>query len=176
MTDTESTDTYGTLISPTTLKIQRHLPGPIERVWSYLIESDLRRKWLAAGDIDLGGSEFELVWRNDELGNGREQRPAAFPEEQRMKSVILECDPPRKLVISWGDGDVSFELTPAGKRILLTLIHRRLDDHGPRVMIGAGWHAHLDFLAAELADDDTSESFWLKWGRLREVYDKRFAG
>ena len=29
-------DAYGTLIEPTTLKIQRLLPGPIERVWACL--------------------------------------------------------------------------------------------------------------------------------------------
>ena len=48
-------DVYGTLIEPTTLKIQRMLPGPIERVWAYLTDSELRRKWLAAGaDGDAG--------------------------------------------------------------------------------------------------------------------------
>ena len=36
-------DAYGTLIEPTTLKIQRLLPGPIERIWAYLTDSELRR-------------------------------------------------------------------------------------------------------------------------------------
>jgi uncharacterized protein YndB with AHSA1/START domain len=49
MTELASLDTYGALIEPTTVKIQRLLPGPIERVWAYLTESDLRRQWLAAG-------------------------------------------------------------------------------------------------------------------------------
>ena len=40
-------DAYGVLTEPATLKIQRLLPGPIERVWAYLVESDLRRQWLA---------------------------------------------------------------------------------------------------------------------------------
>ena len=44
-------DAYGTLIEPTTLKIQRLLPGPIERIWAYLTDSELRRKWLAAGKL-----------------------------------------------------------------------------------------------------------------------------
>ena len=44
---------YGTLIEPATLKIQRLLPGPIERVWAYLTESDLRRQWLAAGPMEM---------------------------------------------------------------------------------------------------------------------------
>jgi uncharacterized protein YndB with AHSA1/START domain len=37
------TTAYGELIEPTTLKLQRRLPGPIERVWAYVTESDLRR-------------------------------------------------------------------------------------------------------------------------------------
>ena len=61
-------DAYGTLIEPATLKIQRLLPGPIERVWAYLTESDLRRQWLAAGEMEMKvGAPFTFTWRNDEL-------------------------------------------------------------------------------------------------------------
>ena len=77
MTVTHATDTYGTLIEPATLNIQRLLPGPIERVWAYLTENDLRRKWLAAGQMETKiGAAFELVWRNDELTNPPGRRPA----------------------------------------------------------------------------------------------------
>ncbi len=70
---------YGELIEPATLKIERLLPGPIERVWAYLTESELRRKWLAAGTMTLdAGAPVELVWRNDELTDPPGQRPAGF--------------------------------------------------------------------------------------------------
>ena len=49
MTELATLDAYGVLTEPATLKIQRVLPGPIERVWAYLTESELRRQWLAAG-------------------------------------------------------------------------------------------------------------------------------
>ena len=49
MNDRAKVDAYGALSEPSTLTIQRMLPGPIERVWAYLTDSDLRRKWLAAG-------------------------------------------------------------------------------------------------------------------------------
>src|SRR5262245_23524320 len=69
-------DAYGVLTEPTTLKIQRLLPGPIERVWAYLTESNLRRKWLAAGEMEMkAGAPFELVWRNDELTDPPGLRP-----------------------------------------------------------------------------------------------------
>ena len=51
MTDFASPSAYGVLTEPATLRIERLLPGPIERVWAYLTESDLRRKWLAAGEM-----------------------------------------------------------------------------------------------------------------------------
>ena len=68
MTDGLTLNAYAAHPEPATLKLERLLPGPIERVWAYLTESDLRRRWLAAGDMQSApGSSFEFVWRNDEL-------------------------------------------------------------------------------------------------------------
>ena len=79
MNELATPDAYGTLIEPTTLKIQRLLPGPIERVWAYLTDSELRRKWLAAGEMEMKvGAPFELVWRNDELTDPPGKRPDGF--------------------------------------------------------------------------------------------------
>ena len=67
MTDLASLDAYGVLTEPATLKIQRLLPGPIERIWAYLTQSELRRQWLASGQMEMKiGAPVELVWRNDE--------------------------------------------------------------------------------------------------------------
>src|SRR5712672_1411353 len=116
MTRRATPDAYGVLTEPATLKIQRLLPGPIERVWAYLTESDLRRQWLAAGAMQgKAGTPFEFVWRNDELSDAPTQRPAGFPEEQRMQCLITEYKPPRKIAFTWqGSGDVSFELDAKG--------------------------------------------------------------
>jgi uncharacterized protein YndB with AHSA1/START domain len=167
-------DAYGVLIEPATLKIQRLLPGPIERVWAYLTESDLRRQWLAAGQMEMKvGAPFEFVWRNDELTNPPGQRPPGISGERRMQSRIIELDPPRKLVIAWdGSGDVSFELEPKGNEVLLTLIHRRLPDRASLLGVGAGWHTHLDILVAR-ATAKEPEPFWDGWSRLRKEYDRR---
>ncbi len=46
--------------------IQRLLPGPIERVWAYLTESDLAQATVCSGEMQMSvGTPFELVWRND---------------------------------------------------------------------------------------------------------------
>src|ERR1700752_5523791 len=103
MNERTAPNAHGVLIEPATLKIERLLPGPIERVWAYLTESDLRRKWLAAGPMEgKDGAPFEVVWRNDELTNPPGQRPPGMPDEHRMESRILEVDPPRKLAIAFG--------------------------------------------------------------------------
>ena len=174
MTKRGTPDPYGALTEPATLKIQRLLPGPVERVWAYLTESDLRRQWLAAGQMEMKvGAPFELVWRNDELTNPPGQRPAGFGDEHRMQSKITELDPPRKLVIAWGTGsEVSFELSPQGDDVLLTVIHRRLPSREDLLMVGAGWHMHLDVLVARLTGNEP-EPFWDGWSRLKKEYDQR---
>ena len=174
MSESKAPDAYGVLTEPATLKIQRLLPGPIERVWAYLTHSDLRRKWLAAGDMEMKvGAPFEFVWRNDELTNPPGRRPEGFGAEHRMESRITELDPPRKISFTWrGSGDVTFELEPKGQRVLLTVIHRRVPDRATLLRVGPGWHMHLDVLVAR-ATGTEPEPFWDGWLRLAKDYDKR---
>lgn len=175
MTDLATMDAYGALIKPATLKIERMLPGPVERIWAYLTDSDLRAKWLASGVMTLTrGAGFELVWRNDELTDVVGERPEGFAEEMRMESTIVEADPPHRLTFTWGErGEVTFELEPMGKEVLLTVIHRRISDRRNMLMVGAGWHMHLDILVAVASGRKPSENFWAGWMRLRDDYDRR---
>jgi uncharacterized protein YndB with AHSA1/START domain len=174
MTKLAIVEAYGALTEPATLKIQRILPGPIERVWAYLTEGELRRQWLAAGHMEMKvGAPFEFIWRNDELSNTPAERPEGFPEESRMQSRITELDPPRKLAIAWSDsGDVSFDLDQKGDKVLLTVIHRRLPDRKTMLNVSSGWHMHLDILVAR-ATGAESQPFWAGWSRLRDEYDRR---
>lgn len=174
MSKPDTPDVYAALIEPATLKIERLLPGPIERVWAYLTESELRRQWLAAGQMEMKvGAAFELVWRNDELTNPPGQRPPGFGHEHRMQSRITEFDPPRKLAISWqGSGDVSFELEARGSKVLLTVIHRRLPDRATLLQVGPGWHRHLDVLVARASGEEPAP-FWDGWRRLQKDYERR---
>ena len=170
-TATPDTD-YATVTAPRTVRLQRLLPGPIERVWSYLTQSDLRRQWLAAGDMDLRvDAPFELTWRNDELTDPPGARPDGFGTEHTMQSRITELDPPRRLAFTWGGGEVTFELEPRGHQVLLTLVHAGISDRTNMVMIGAGWHTHLDVLAAR-AGGTAGEPFWDTWNRLRGEYER----
>jgi uncharacterized protein YndB with AHSA1/START domain len=174
MDDLSTIDAYGVLTEPATLQFKRLLPGPIERIWAYVTESDLRRRWLAAGEMTLKvGAPFELVWRNDELTDPPGEKPDSFGREHRMQSRITELDPPRRLAFTWdGSGDVSIDLAPAGDRVLLTLTHRGVPNRSTLLGVSAGWHSHLDILDAR-AREARPEPFWDAWRRLRQDYERR---
>ncbi len=174
MSEAATLDAYGEVIEPLTLRIQRLLPGPVDRVWAYLTESELRRQWLASGQMQMkAGSPFTFTWRNDELSDPPGQRPDGFAAEHSLESRILELEPSRKLTIAWNQGEVSFELEPAGDKVLLTVTHRRAPDRGVLLNVSAGWHAHLDILATKLGGKPQTASFWDGWKQLKAEYDKR---
>jgi len=167
-------DAYGVLTEPDTLTIQRLLPGPVERVWAYLTEDGLRRQWLAAGEMVLAAdAPFTFVWRNDELTSPSGQRPAGSAEEHRLDCRITELDPPKKLSITWGStGGVTFTLEPVGAKTLLTLVHRRVPERSTLLSVSAGWHTHLDILAARMRGTEP-EPFWDQVARLKQDYEGR---
>lgn len=155
------------------VRLERLLPGPIERTWAYLTDGELRRQWLAAGDMELVvGAPFELVWRNEELSDPPGRRPEGFGEEHRLQSHIIAVDPPRRLAFAWGDGEVCFTLEPRGGQVLLTVEHTGISDRANLLEIGAGWHSHLDILVAR-ASGQAPAPFWDTWARLREEYERR---
>lgn len=172
---TDVADDYGVITEPATLTIRRLLPGPIERVWAYLTDSELRSQWMASGEMQLKtGAPFEFVWRNDELTDPPGEKPDGFGDEHRMRSTITECEPPHRLSFTWGGtGDVTFQLAPRGSRVLLTVIHRRLPSREVMTMVGPGWHAHLDLLVARISGNKEVEPFWDSWLRLKTEYDAR---
>lgn len=174
MTDTVTRGAFGERIDPAAVRLERMLPGPIERVWAFLTESDLRGQWLATGDMDLRvGGTVDLTWRNDELTGHREARPAGVQALHRQESQVIRVEPPRLLSFGWAGGsDVTFELEPRGEEVKLTVTHRRARDRSQLLGVSAGWHAHLDVLAARL-EGRAPQPFWKTWTELRAAYDER---
>ncbi|MGQ0589771.1 MAG: SRPBCC family protein [Sphingosinicella sp.] len=172
---TTATAEYGTITEAGTIRFERLLPGPIERVWAYLTESDKRAQWLARGDMDLRpGGEMEYVWRNQELAQPDEVAPEKWSGEHRMKGHIVKVDPPRLLVHTWdeesSESEVSFELTEVGDKVRLVLTNRRLPNRGELVGVSGGWHAHLDVLQ-EVLEGGRRSRFWDKVQRLHDHYE-----
>src|SRR3546814_19761568 len=90
-----------------------------------------------------------------------------------MQSLVIECDPPRRLVFTWdGDSDVTIDLEPRGNEVLLTVVHRHLGSRNRVLMHSAGWHAHLD-LPVDRTSGQRPEPFWDRWIALQADYDTR---
>jgi uncharacterized protein YndB with AHSA1/START domain len=175
MTATAMPGAYGELIEPRTVRIERMLPGPIERVWRYLTDSDLRAQWLAAGEMEAKpGAPVTLTWRNDDLSGGAQDRPEGREEEHSMECQVIRAEPPRLLVLSWGASasEVTFELEPVGSDVKFTLTHRKLPNRDQLLGVSAGWHAHVDLMVACLRGE-APPPFWSNWKRLRGEYDAR---
>lgn len=175
MKDASVIEAHGRLTDPATLTMQRLLPGPVSRVWSWLTESEKRAKWLAEGEMPMvPGAAFTLTWRNDTLTDPPGARPEGMGEVHTGDCRMLEADPPRRLRYEWiGVGEVCFDLEPAGERVLLTLTHSGLVGRDRVLGVSAGWHAHLDVMAAKLSGR-VAKPHWDNWRALREEYAHRF--
>jgi uncharacterized protein YndB with AHSA1/START domain len=177
----EQTADYGIVIEPGTLRLERVLPGPIERVWAYLTESEKRGKWLAAGQMELKvGGRVELHWRPENLT--AEKTPLdkyKNPEcGDTMHGSITRCDPPHVLSYTWGEkpeiSEVTFELSPQGADVLLVITHRRLGDRKRIVGVASGWHTHVDILVDHLNSREP-QPFWSTITKLEDEYNQRIA-
>ena len=175
----EQEERYGKVIAPNAIRFERILPGPIERVWSYLTESEKRAKWLASGPMAQHvGGDVELTWLHTNLDT---QKPDDPPEKYKnghtMKATITRCEPPHVLGYSWGAradalSEVVFELSVRGKDVLLVLTHHRLPNTNDLLGVSGGWHAHLDTLVEHL-NGRTAAPFWSRHAVLNSTYKQR---
>ena len=177
----EAFERYATRPSPDTLHLTRLLPGPIERVWAYLTDSEKRGRWLATGEMDLRvGGRVEHVWDNSRLTGHDDPPPPKYAEQATrtvsMTGCVTECEPPYRLAYTWGEDAesslVRFELSRRGNDVLLVLTHRRIARQDHLIGAAAGWHAHLDILADRLAGRRPA-SFWPTHTRLEAEYEER---
>jgi uncharacterized protein YndB with AHSA1/START domain len=172
---------YGEVTDRGTVRIQRVLPGPIERVWAYLTESDKRAKWLASGPMELrAGGKLTHNFRHADLSPKKEPTPESCKQYENgvgFTGTVTRCEPPRLLTYTWAESmgsesEVTFELTPQDENVLLVVTHRRLPDRKTMVDVAAGWHNHLDVLVDHLYGIDP-QPFWSTHLRLQGVYEKR---
>lgn len=172
---------FGVVTGARMIRFQRVLPGPIERVWAFLTESDKRGQWLASGPMELRvDGRVELNFHHAALSPHPEPPPERFRKFEQGVTIsgrITRCEPPRLLSFTWDDcsdapSEVTFELSPQGAEVLLVLTHRRLDARATRLGVASGWHAHLGILAARLGGREPLP-FWSTYARLEEEYDRR---
>jgi uncharacterized protein YndB with AHSA1/START domain len=176
----QHTGSYGALIEPGTLRFERLLPGPIERVWSYLIDSDKRGQWLGSGEIQQRvGGNAEFTFNHAGLSANQAPVPERFKtsEGQGTQHTVTRFEPPRLLALTWGSGkdgpsEVTFELIPQDDQVRLVLTHRRLRDRKAMLAVGPGWHTHLAVLVERLQGREP-EAFWTAFTRAEKDYEQR---
>lgn len=170
----------GEILDAHTVRFERLLQGPIERVWAYLTESEKRKLWLAAGEFELKpGGKTTLFFQQKNLSTKRGTPPEKYrkmdEEGGGFDGKVLRCDPPRLLVITWGEkqaSEVTFELTPQHDgKVLLTLTHRKLAE-GDMLMVGPGWHTHLAVLHERLSGREP-ENFWVEFAHWQAHYENK---
>ncbi|MEO6286526.1 MAG: SRPBCC family protein [Dyadobacter sp.] len=165
----------GKILAPGVLCFERFFDSAIEKVWSYVTESDKRGKWLARGEMELfAGGMVTLHFLHSELS----PLPGTIPEMHKAMEAghtftgkVIEVDPPHLLTFTWhDDSEVTFELTEAKGGVLLVLTHRKLaDSEATRQNVSAGWHTHLGVLEANL-NGTTPENFWVSFEKIQEEY------
>ncbi|UYG04546.1 SRPBCC family protein [Halomonas sp. LR3S48] len=169
---------YGRPIAEDSIRFERLLPGPIERVWAFLTESDKRGLWLAPGAMEIRqGASFALHFQNTELTPDRTPPSERFRQYDRSfttRHQVLRCEPPHLLTWTWGGGneapsEVTFELSEAGDQVRLVVTHRRLADDDTRVTVASGWHTHLTILE-DVLQGHRPATFWPTFERLEEEY------
>jgi len=174
---------YGVITEPGTVRLERVLPGPIERVWAYLTDPEKRGTWLASGPMELrAGGRVELHFQHANLSAKKEPIPERYKQHaggHTFQARVTRCDPPRVLSYTWGgepgdESEVTFELTPRGNDVLLVLTHRRLGDRKAMIGVAGGWHAHLGVLA-DLLNGREPGPFWSALAVIDDEYAKRFA-
>jgi len=169
---------YAAIPGPGAVRLERILPGPVERVWAHLTDPLLRSTWLAGGPMELQiGGAVDLRYDHSQITD--EPTPERFLEwivGHRQRGVVTRCEPPRLLAFSWieetATSEVSFELFPSGSDTRLVLTHRRLPGGAAMAEAAGGWHAHLDLLHDRLRGGRV-RPFWAAHDRLEREYSRR---
>jgi uncharacterized protein YndB with AHSA1/START domain len=145
------------------VRFERLYDATPDELWAALTDPDQLPGWLAHA------SRFELAVGGDvrlDFGDGDE-----------VYGEIRELEPGRVLEYTWtfsGEREsvVRFEIRPRDQGVQLVLDHRQLPrDVG--VGYSAGWHAHLDMLAAALAGSRLD--FMARYHELRPDYEEQGA-
>ena len=163
-------------IAPDTIRLERLLDAPVETVWRYLTEAELRSQWFMGGTDATGVGEFELLIDHDKLSDEDVPYPDGYGEFKgaRWTETVSRFEPPRLLETSFQggkNGTVTYELSPEGAKTRLVLTHRGIVSPVGAQDFGSGWTSHLAVLEERLAGRGV-RNFWELHARSREAVAK----
>ena len=163
-------------IAPDAIRLERTLDAPVEKVWSYLTEAELRSQWFMGGTDAKPDSEFELINDHDNLSEDDVPYPENYADfKGRVWSErVIRFEPPRLLETTFQggkNGTVTYELYPDGDRTRLVLTHGGIVSPVGAQDFGSGWNSHLTVLEERLAGR-TIRDFWALHAQSREEVAK----
>lgn len=152
-------------IGTDTIRFERMLDAPVDTVWRYLTEGELRKLWFAGGAMEpcVGGA-VELLFDHDNLSADDVPYPEKYAGGKGAvgRERVEAFDAPRLLAVSWDggkEGVAEFRLFPEGQRTRLVLTHSGISGPGPMANFGGGWHSHLAVLQGVLSGEKVRD-FW----------------
>lgn len=133
--------------------IERTFRAPVTDVWSAVTEPERLVRWIGtwSGDPASGTVQFRMTAEGEDI------------EAEPM--TVHECDPPRRLVLSWLSGatggrwHVELDLVEADGVTTLTFA-QRIPDAATGRDVGPGWEYYLDRLVAVHKGRDAATVPW----------------
>jgi uncharacterized protein YndB with AHSA1/START domain len=150
--------------APDTLRMERVLDAPVETVWRWLVEPELRKLWFASGSEPGLDTGLELVFDHDNLSADAVPYPPQYAQWKgaAARERVLRMEPPRLLAFTWDggkEGVATFELFPVGRQTRLVLTHSGISGPAECANFGGGWLSHLAVLRARLSGGQVRD-FW----------------
>jgi uncharacterized protein YndB with AHSA1/START domain len=164
-------------VGPDSIRLERTLDAPIETVWRYLTEAELRRQWFMGGTDARPDGEFELVVDHDNLSDDND---VPYPESYAAfkgavwSEKVLRFEPPRLLETTFQggkNGTVTYELFADGDRTRLVLTHGGIQSGAGAQDFGTGWNSHMIVLQERLAGRGVKD-FWALHAQSREAVEE----
>jgi len=139
------------------VRFERLLPGPIDRVWSYLTQCDRLVAWYGpAGIIEpREGGRVEFM-------------------DGHVRGIVTQWRPPTRLAYTWNvfvpgqarsaypESYLNFDLAASGAAVKVTLLHLPVLERF-EAQNAMGWHTYLDMLRAKLLGDEVqARAFYME--------------
>jgi uncharacterized protein YndB with AHSA1/START domain len=163
-------------LAPDTVRLERLLDAPPERVWRYLTEAPLREQWFMGGTDAKPGAEFDLVVDHDKLSTAEVPYPEshAGAKGKTFHERVIRFEPPALLETTFQGGKngiVTYELFAERGGTRLVLTHSGIVSATGFEDFGSGWTSHLAVLQEKLAGRSI-EDFWALHAQSREAVKK----
>jgi len=163
-------------IAPDTIRLERTLDAPVETVWRYLTEAQLRQQWFMGGTDATGVGPFDLLIDHDKLSDETVPYPESYAEFKgaTWTEQVLRFEPPHLLETTFQggkNGTVTYELVPNGAKTQLVITHSGIVSPVGAQDFGSGWTSHLAVLEERLAGRGVKD-FWALHAQSREAVRK----